>query len=116
MINPDISTRRPFLRRKKHKMSKEAQLERLRNKLAEFEAMMQKGAKVQGTVNSLRKQIADLQQATSDRKKIMEDSIEKQVNELEEQKDTKKEKNKKILLYVAVAVAGFFAYKKFFKK
>ena len=29
---------------------------------------------------------------------------------------TEKEKNKKIILYVAVAVAGFFAYKKLFKK
>lgn len=105
----------------------------LRLKLKRFEAMLQKGAKVQGTVDSLRKQIADLEQATSksdknidlsnlkpesgsDRQTILEETVEKDVNKLQEQQDKKKEKNKKILLYVAVAVAGFFAYKTFFKK
>lgn len=110
------------------KMSKEAQLESLRKKLAEFEAIMQKGGKVQGTVDSLRKQIAVLEQASSKSDKNIDLSnlkpvggsdTEKEVFEMQRQefeKEKKKEKNKKILLYVALAVAGFFAYKKLFKK
>jgi hypothetical protein len=41
-------------------------------------------------------------------------NAEKTIKFLKAKKD--KEKNKKIILYVAIAVAGFFAYKKLFKK
>lgn len=110
------------------KMSKEAQLQQLRKKLVEFEAIMQRGGNVGGTVDSLRKQIAHLEQATSKSDKNIDLSnlkpvggsdTEKAVFELKRQEfenEKKKEKNKKILLYVALAVAGFFAYKKLFKK
>ena len=110
------------------KMSNEAHLQMLRKELAQFEAIMQRGGKVQGTVEKLRKQISDLQQGTSKSDKNIDLSnlkpvggsdtekavFEKQRQEFENEK--KKEKNKKILLYVALSVAGFFAYKKLFKK
>ena len=90
--------------------------------------MCKNGGKVQGTVDSLRKQIAVLEQASSKSDKNIDLSnlkpvggsdTEKAVFEMQRQqefeKEKKKEKNKKILLYVALAVAGFFAYKKLFK-
>ena len=105
-----------------------SKLQQLRVKLKRFEAMLQEGAKVQGTVDALRKEIALLEQSTSKSDKNIDLSnlkpvggsdtekavFEKQRQEFENEK--KKEKNKKILLYIALAVAGFFAYKKLFKK
>jgi hypothetical protein len=105
-----------------------SKLQQLKVKLKRFEAMLYEGAKVQGTVDALRKEIALLQQSTSKSDKNIDLSnlkpvggsdtekavFEKQKQEFENEK--KKEKNKKILLYVALAVAGFFAYKKLFKK
>jgi len=55
------------------------------------------------------------------KKELMDEMEEKAKRNAEEtikffkaKKD--KEKNKKIILYVAIAVTGFFAYKKLFKK
>ena len=105
-----------------------SKLQQLKIKLKRFEAIMKNGGKVQGTVDALRKEIALLEQSTSKSDKNIDLSnlkpvggsdTEKEVFEMQRQefeKEKKKEKNKKILLYVALAVAGFFAYKKLFKK
>ena len=48
--------------------------------------------------------------------KIEEEKIKLQASQDEKKIKEKIKRNKNVLIYVAVAVAGFFAYKKLFKK